>query len=396
MLDPFARCRLHDDFEPVTEMGAYPYYRAVRERLATGEVLVDGRVLVAAGSNDYLGLSTDPRLKDAACRAVRRLGTGTSGSRLVNGSLSLHEELEGRLAAFLGQEAAMVTPTGFLANLALGALVGPRDTVLADHLIHASLLDAVRLSRARLRRYRHNDLDHLARLLESGDPSGAGLILTEGMFSSTGTLGDLPGIAGLARRHGVRLALDGAHDIGLLGAGGRGAAEHFGLEDAVDLHTLAFSKCFGTTGGAVAGPGQIIVYLRHHARSMVFSAALSPASTAAALAALDIIETEPERRHRALVAAARLRADLSGLGFETGTSETTIIPVHVGDILLCCRLWRELFDEGVFATAMVPPSVPAGRALIRVSATALHTDAQLDRIVTAFAAAGRRLGLIGG
>ncbi|MEV4798490.1 aminotransferase class I/II-fold pyridoxal phosphate-dependent enzyme [Nonomuraea sp. NPDC049421] len=394
MLDAFARCRLHEDFEPVTEMGANPYYRPVEERLATGEVRVDGRVLVSAGSNDYLGLSADPRLKDAACRAVRRLGTGTSGSRLVNGSLALHETLESRLAAFLGQQAAMVTPSGFLANMALGALVGPRDTVLADQLIHASLIDAVRVSRARLRRYRHNDMEQLDRLLDGCDPAAAALVLTEGMFSTTGTLCDLPGTAALARRHGVRLVLDGAHDIGLLGAAGRGAAEHFGLESAVDLHTLAFSKCFGTTGGAVAGPADIIVYLRHHARSMVYSAALSPASTAAALAALDIIETEPERRRRALAAADRLRADLSGLGYDTGGSRTTIIPVHVGDIVPCCLLWRELFAEGVFATAMVPPSVPEGRALIRVSATALHTDAQLDRIATAFAVAGRRLGLI--
>jgi 8-amino-7-oxononanoate synthase len=394
MLDAFDRCRLHDDFQPVTELGAYPYYRPVEERLATGEVVVGGRVLVAAGSNDYLGLSADPRLKEAACQAIRALGTGTSGSRLVNGSLALHERLEGRLAAFLGQEAAMVTPTGFLANLALSALVGPRDTVLADQLIHASLIDAVRLSRARLRRYRHNDLGHLERLLAGCDPAGAGLIITEGMFSTTGTLCDLPGTAALARRHGARLVLDGAHDIGLLGPGGRGAAEHHGLLPAVDLHTMAFSKCFGTTGGAVAGPEQIMVYLRHHARSMVFSAALSPSSTAAALAALDIVETEPERRHRALAAAARLRADLAGLGFGTGASQTTIIPVHVGDVVLCCRLWRELFEEGVFATAMVPPSVPDGQALIRVSTTALHTDAQLDRIASAFAAAGRRLGLI--
>jgi 8-amino-7-oxononanoate synthase len=394
MLDVFDRCRLHEDFQAVADLGAYPYYRAVQDRLATGEVIIDGRALVTAGSNDYLGLSADPRLKEAACRATIRLGTGTSGSRLVNGSLSLHEELEGRLAAFLGQEAAMVTSTGFLANMALGALAGPRDTVLADVLIHASLIDSFRSAGARLRRYRHNDMDHLGRLLDACDPAAAGLIVSEGMFSTTGTLCDLPGIAKRARRHGVRVVLDGAHDIGLLGAGGRGAAEHHGLESAVDLHTVAFSKCFGTTGGAVAGPEQIIVYLRHHARSMVFSAALSPACTAAALAALDVIETEPERRHRALAAAARLRADLGGLGFRTGTSETPIIPVHVGDVLMCCRLWTELFQEGVFTTAMVPPSVPDGEALIRVSATALHTDAQLDRIAAAFATAGRRLGLI--
>ncbi|GAA2214980.1 pyridoxal phosphate-dependent aminotransferase family protein [Nonomuraea monospora] len=394
MLDVFGRCQVQDDVKPVTEMGVYPYYHPVEQRLADGEVVVGGRVLVSVGSNDYLGLSADPRLKDAACRAVRLLGTGTAGSRMANGSLTLHETLEGRLAAFLGQESAMVTPTGFLANLVLSALVGPRDTVLADQLIHASLIDAVRLSRARLRRYRHNDLDRLAGLLAECDPAAGALILTEGMFSTTGTLCDLPGTAGLARRHGVRLVLDGAHDIGLIGPGGRGTAEHYGLEPAVDLHTLAFSKCFGTTGGAVAGPEQIIVYLRHQARSMVYSAALAPSSTAAALAALDIIETEPERRRRALAAAARLRADLSGLGFRTETSPTTIIPVYVGDLLLCCRLWRELFDEGVLATAMVPPAVPDGQALIRVSTTALHTETQLDRVAAAFAAAGRRLGLI--
>lgn len=393
MVDVFEKCQL-PAYRPVKELGLYPYYQAVEERPGGGEVVIDGRVLVQAGSNDYLGLSTDERVKEAAVEATRRLGAGSGGSRLSNGSLALHEELEARLAAFLGREAVMVTSAGYLANLALSALLGPRDTVIGDRLLHACLIDAVRLGGARLRRYRHNDMEHLERLLDASDPGAGRLIITEGMFSTTGSVCDLPGLAKLARAYGARVVMDSAHDVGLLGATGRGAAEHHGLEGAVDVQTLTFSKAFGTIGGAVAGPAEIILYLRHHARSMVFTAALPPACTAAALAALEIIAAEPERRRRVRVAAGRLSGELAATGFGVVPSDRPVIAVPVGDDLLCFRLWRELFDEGIFTTAMVSPGVPPGQALIRVSITAAHTDAHLERIATAFAAAGRRLGLV--
>ncbi|TMR99795.1 aminotransferase class I/II-fold pyridoxal phosphate-dependent enzyme [Nonomuraea basaltis] len=394
MVDVFAKCRLPETYRFVKDLGVYPYYQAVEERPGGGEVVIDGQVLVQAGSNDYLGLSGDERVKEAAVEATRRLGVGSGGSRLSNGSLALHEELEARLAAFLGRAAVMVTSAGYLANLALGALIGPGDTVIGDRLVHACLIDAVRLSGARLRRYRHNDMDHLERLLDASDPGAGRLIITEGMFSTSGSVCDLPGIAKLARAYGARVVMDSAHDVGLLGATGRGAAEQHGLEGAVDLQTITFSKALGTLGGAVAGPEEIIAYLRHYARSMVFTAALSPACAGAALAALEIIAAEPERRHRLRVAAERLSGELAAMGYAVVPSDRPVIAVPVGDDLLCFRLWRELFDEGVFTTAMISPGVPPGQALIRVSVTAAHTESQVERIVSAFAAAGRRLRLV--
>ncbi|MCK2215480.1 aminotransferase class I/II-fold pyridoxal phosphate-dependent enzyme [Actinomadura sp. ATCC 31491] len=394
MVDVFAKCRLPETYAIVRELGVYPYYRAVDERPGGGEVVIGGRTLVQAGSSDYLGLSGDERVVEAAVAAARRLGTGSGGSRLSNGSLALHEELEGRLAAFLRRPAVMVTSAGYLANLALAGLMGPRDAVIGDALVHACLIDATRLAGARLRRYRHNDPAHLERLLEAADPRAGRLIVTEGMFSTSGALCDLPGIAKLARAHGARVVMDSAHDVGLLGAGGRGAAEHHGLEQAVDVQTLTFSKAFGTIGGAVAGPRDVIAYLRHYARPMVFTAALSPPCAAAALAALEVITAEPERRARVRAAAARVSGELAALGFGVLAGDRPVVAVPVGDDLLCFRLWRELFEAGVFTTAMIPPGVPPGEALIRVSVTAAHTGAQLDRIVEAFAVAGRRLGLL--
>jgi 8-amino-7-oxononanoate synthase len=399
-MDVFGKCRGYRDDKALKDMGLYPYFKVIQGRPAANEIVCGGRRILMAGSNDYLALATDPRLISAATAALRRHGTGNSGSRVTNGTLALHEELEGRLAEFLGHQAAIVTSTGYQANLALAPLFGTHDVLLADRSIHASFLDAVRLGKARLIRFRHNDMTQLSRLLnetapETSTPAGGRLIATEGMFSTSGDLCDLPGIAKLAQQHGARVALDGAHDIGLIGDNGRGAAEYYGLQSAVDLHTLTFSKCFGTIGGAVAGPDEVIRYLRHHAHSTVFTASLPAGDTAAALAALDIIRTEPERRRRVLATAEHLGAELDALGFTTTRAGTPTIPVHVGDALLCFQFWTELFNEGVFTNAMVPPGVPEGESLIRVSVTAAHTRSQIDRILQAFATTGRRLHLIG-
>ncbi|MGW6497707.1 aminotransferase class I/II-fold pyridoxal phosphate-dependent enzyme [Nonomuraea angiospora] len=394
MLDVFSKCQPRPDVRFAITSGVLPYYHAISERLANGDVVVHGKRVLMAGSNDYLALSTDPRLKAAATAATTRLGTGNSGSRPINGTLALHESLEADLADFLRQEAALVVTTGYQANLALSALLASDDILFADKHVHASLLDAARLGQAALRRFRHNDAAHLESLLETADQDKGRLVLTEGMFSTNGDLGDLPSLARIAREHGARLIVDGAHDVGLLGEGGRGAAERLGVLDAVDVHTLTFSKCFGTLGGAVAGPRAVIDHLRLHARAAVFSASLPPGCTSAAHAALGIIGAEPERRRRVLAAARRLRADLTGLGFDTGLGITPAIPIRVGDPLLCMRLWKELLNEGVFTNAVIPPAVPDGKALIRISVTAAHSDAQLDRITDACEAAGRRLGLI--
>lgn len=378
----------------LTQTEMPPYYHALET--GDGEALLEGRRVVMTASNDYLGLSGDPRVKAAAGRAVDRYGTSCSGSRLICGTLPLHKELEERLAAFLGCEAALVTTTGFQANLALTALFGAGDIVFSDGANHASLVDAIRLGAAAKRPYPHSDMADLERLLAAADPEAAKVIVTDGLFSMEGDLCRLPELAALARRHGARLVVDGAHDIGLLGARGRGVAEHFGMPDAIDLHTGTLSKCFGSIGGFVAGSADVIGYLRYSARSVIFSASMPPASVAAALAALDIIESEPERRTRVLDLAGRLRSGLRALGFDTGdsTAITPIIPVRIGDGELCGQMWKEVLDEGVFTQAMVAPAVPLGEALIRLAVQATHTDDHLTRILHAFAAAGRRLGLI--
>ncbi|CAL9546950.1 8-amino-7-oxononanoate synthase [Streptomyces sp. enrichment culture] len=374
----------------VAQSASRPYYRPLTARGA--EVELDGRTVVMAGCNDYLGLSADPRVTEAAARALRRYGVSCSGSRVLNGTLALHEELEGRLAAFVGGEAALVTTTGFQANLALAALLDERDAVFADMSNHASLVDAVRLGGAAHHRYRHRDLGHLGRLLAASEPGRGRLIVTDGMFSMEGDLCPLPGIVELARRHGARLVVDGAHDIGLLGARGRGVSEHFGLIGEVDLVTGTLSKCFGSVGGMLVGPASVVEHLRHSARSVLFSAAMPPASAAAALASLRIIESEPERRRRVFGHARRLLAGLRSLGWDTGDSTTPVVPVYVGDSRLCLRVWQELLDAGVFTNAVVAPAVARNRALIRVTPQAVHTDDHISRVLDAFARVRRGLG----
>ncbi|MFF2130683.1 aminotransferase class I/II-fold pyridoxal phosphate-dependent enzyme [Streptomyces olivochromogenes] len=389
--DIFAK-RLSPVMQTMTGFGPRPLYQAVEAR--DGEAVVEGKRVVMTACNDYLGLSGDPRVAVAAAAAVKRYGTSCSGSRLIGGTLPLHEELERRVAAFLGREAAIVTTTGCQANLALTPLFGRGDVVFSDMANHASLVDAVRAGWADSRRYRHCDMGHLERQLAVAVADAAKVIITDGLFSVEGDLCRLPEIVDLARRHGSRLVVDGAHDIGLMGAGGRGVAEHFGLMDAVDLYTGTFSKCFGSIGGFVAGPAEVIHFLRYTSRSVIFTASMPPASVAAALAALEITVAEPERRTRAFEVARQVKSGLGALGFDTGASATPIVPVHIGPTELCGRMWQEVLNEGVFTSVVVTPAVPESRALIRLSLQAVHTDDHINRILDAFAAAGRRLGLI--
>ncbi|MGP4110338.1 aminotransferase class I/II-fold pyridoxal phosphate-dependent enzyme [Streptomyces sp. 4N509B] len=392
MSDIFSKCREWPgarQARAVRDTGTYPYYRVVSENSGGGEVVVEGRRMVMAASNDYLGLAADPRVRQAATEATARLGTSCSSSRLLNGTLALHERLEAELAAFLGRDAALVTTTGFQANLVLSCLLGRDDVVLLDQHCHASLIDAARLGDARFTRFRHNDLDHLARLLERGDPGTGRLIVTEGLFSMTGDLAALPELAELAARSGARLVVDGAHDTGLLGANGRGAAEHLAAEAGVDLVTGTLSKCFGSLGGFLAGSEDVVDFMRHHGRALIYSAAAPPGALAAALAALDIVRREPEHRERARALAARLHGGLRSLGYDTGAGDWSVVPVFVGQDAACLRLWNALFDAGVFAHAILPPAVPPGRALVRLSLTAANTDEHVERILDVFAACAR-------
>jgi 8-amino-7-oxononanoate synthase len=378
--------------EHLRRTGRDCYYRAISDTFGGTEVEFEGARVIMAASHDYLGLSADPRVREAAVAAVRRFGTSLGGSRAVSGSLDLHEELERRLAEFVGQEAAVVLPSGFQANLMLAPLLGPDDVVFSDVCNHASLSEAVNLGAAKERRFLHGNLEHLELLLQS-DGDGVGrIILTDGIFSVDGDICELPGIMRLAATHGARVVVDSSHDLGVLGPTGAGAGEHFGLRP--DLVTGALSKSLASVGGVIAGPAEVIRYLRHHARTALFTAAASPANVAAALTALDILQAEPERRLRVLDLSERLHNGLRALGFDTGASVTPVVPVLVGGHERCLRMWQALCQAGVFTAPMTYPGVRAGREVLRITLTAAHTDDQLGRLLRAFEHVGRQEGIV--
>jgi 8-amino-7-oxononanoate synthase len=395
MRDVFDKCGAFKDDKIAKAAGLYPYFRPIEASHASTEVDIEGRRVIMVGSNNYLGLAGDPRVKEAALEATRRFGTTCSGSRLLNGTLILHEELEARLAKFLGREAALACSTGFQTNVAtVSCILGRHDTVFTDRQNHASLVDGVRLGFAEEKRYRHNDMAHLEALLEGADPETGKIIITDGVFSMEGDLCNLPKIVELAQRFRARVMTDDAHAMGVLGEHGRGTAEYFGLEAQTDLVMGTFSKSFASLGGVIAGPSEVINFIKHRARPVVFSAAMTPASVASALKALDIIEAEPQRRARLLDIAEKMHNGFRSMGYDTGVSVTPVVPVLVGDQVKCFRFWKALFEAGVFTNPVIPPAVEPGHALLRTSYMATHTDAQLDRVLEQFEKIGRRMGII--
>lgn len=393
-MDLFEKCRRFDRADQLRAAGLYPYFLPISENL-TEEVVIEGRRLIMVGSNNYLGLTHHPAVKEASIRAVERYGTGCTGSRFLNGTLDLHVELESRLARFLGKEACITFSTGFQSNLGvLSVLAGKNDVIFCDRENHASIFDGCRLSFAELRKYRHNDMEDLERQLAMVPDDAGKLIVTDGVFSMKGDLCDLPTIVRLAKRFGARIVVDDAHGVGVLGRHGRGTCEHFGLEDEVDVVVGTFSKSFACLGGFAAATEDVIDFVKHHGRSLIFSASITPASAACALAALEIIEREPERRERLWGHVARMRTALVDLGYDVAESRSAILPIPIGGDVETFRFWRRLHDEGVFANPVVPPAVPTGEGMIRTSYMASHTDAELDQVVEVFARLGREAGLL--
>jgi 8-amino-7-oxononanoate synthase len=376
--------------------GIYPYFKPIAEQHG-GTVKVGGQEMIITGSNDYLGLTQDPRLKRAAVAVFDNYGTSCTGSRYLTGTLALHEELERRLAEFFKAEAALTFSTGFLGMLAvLSALTGRQDILYLDRENHASLYDGARLSFGTTRKYRHNDLEDLERLLarDVGKPGGR-MIVTDGVFSMSGHVADLPGIVELARKYDARIAVDDAHATGVLGENGRGTPEHFGLEDEIDLIIGTFSKSFASVGGFMTGPRAVVNYVKHHGRPFIFTAALPAMQVAVALEALNVMETEPEHREMLQQNATQLREGLSALGFDILGSETQIVPVLIGPDELTVVFWKGLWEAGIFTTPALPPGVPPGQSIIRTSVNANHTPEQIGRLLEAFAAVGRGLGVVG-
>ena len=395
--DLFDKCYAYDDPQKVQAMGIYPYFHPLQSAPGN-EVFVDGHKCIMVGSNNYLGLVDHPKVKEAAAEAARTYGSGCTGSRFLNGTLDLHVKLEERLAQFMKRPAALVFSTGFQTNLgAISTLVGKNDAIVIDRANHASIVDGTRLSFGEIFKFAHNNMEDLDRVLarvRSKITRGGVLVVVDGVFSMEGDIINLPQLVAVAEKYNARVFVDDAHSVGVLGETGAGTAEHFGLIDKVDVTMATFSKSFASLGGVVVAEWEVINYIKHRARALIFSASIPPSNAAAVLAALDIIEAEPERRERLWKNARRMQKEFRDLGFNVGNSQTPIVPIVVGDDLDAFAFWKALFDEGVFTNPVIQPAVPPGHAMIRTSYTATHTDEQLDRVVEVMAKVGRAKGLI--
>jgi len=390
----FDKCHGFTQAREVMAQGYYPYFQPIEASYDT-EVVIRGERKIMVGSNNYLGLTHHPHVLEAAERALKRYGSGCTGSRFLNGTLDLHEELEERLARFMGYEAALVFSTGFQANLgAISSLVGRNDHVFSDKLNHASIVDGQRLASGEVHRFAHADMVALERELQRVPEQAGKLIVSDGVFSMEGTIVNLPGIVGLAEKYGAEVLVDDAHAIGVLGDAGGGTAQHFGLKERVSLTMATFSKSLASIGGVIAGPEPVMHYLRHHARSLIFSASMPPASVATVLAALDVIAAEPERRERLWRNTRRMQEGLISLGYDIANSQTPIVPIVVGEVQHMLVFWKELFDAGIFTNPVTPPAVPEHSCRLRISLMATHTDDQIDAVLDALSRVGKSMAVI--
>lgn len=392
-MDLFDKCYSFTEAKEAIAAGIYPYFIPLTGN--EGSVAnFRGRRLIMCGSNNYLGLTTDPRVRQAAIDAIQTYGTSCTGSRFLNGTLELHEQLERELAEYVGKEAALVFSTGMQVNLGvISALTGRGDYIILDKEDHASIVDGAKLSYGETRRFAHQDMAELGRLLEKLPADKGKLVVVDGLYSMEGDIAPLPEMAALCKKYGARLMVDDAHAIGVLG-GGRGTAAEFGVTDQVDLIMSTFSKSFASLGGFVAGDEPVIHYIKHHARSLIFSASIPPSNAAAALAALHIMRDEPERVQRLKENADYMRQGYRQLGFDIGNSTTAVIPIIIGDLMRTIMAWKMLFDAGVFVNPVLSPGVQPGRELLRTSYMATHTREQLDTVLSTFEKVGKQMGLI--
>jgi 8-amino-7-oxononanoate synthase len=392
-MDILQKCYDYMDVKNAKATGIYPFFIPLTENEGT-EAEFKGHRLIMCGSNNYLGLTTHPKVKEAAIEAVKRYGTSCTGSRFLNGTLELHEQLEHELAEWVGKEAALCFSTGMQVNLGtVSALVCRGDVVILDKDDHASIVDGARLSFGKIERYIHNDMEHLERTLQSIPDSAGKLVVVDGLFSMEGDLAPLPEMLPVVKKYGARLMVDDAHGMGVMG-GGHGTVAHFGVTKDVDLIMSTFSKSFASLGGFIAGDEDVVSYIKHHARSLIYSASIPPSNAAAALAALDVMRTEPERPARVLANAEKMRNGYRQLGFNIGNSVTPVVPIIIGDDQLTFLMWKTLFDEGVFVNPVISPAVAPGHQLLRTSYMATHTNDQLDKVLEIFGKVGKRLGVI--
>jgi 8-amino-7-oxononanoate synthase len=392
-LDLFEKCGKFTAAKEVMAAGFYPYFRVV-ESEQDPEVIVEGRKMIMLGSNNYLGLTSHPKVKEAAIAAVKKYGSGCAGSRFLNGTLDIHVQLEEKLAKFFRKENALTFSTGYQTNLGIiSSLAGKDDVVVIDKLDHASIIDACRLSYAEVKKFKHNDMSSLEYVLSKCGDKGK-LVVVDGVYSMEGDIAPLPDIVKVCKKYGARLMVDDAHGVGVLGRTGRGTAEHFGIEKDVDIIMGTYSKSMASIGGFVAASEDVIHYVKHTSRPLIFSASPPPASVASVIAALDVIDQEPDRRERLWHNTHKMMKAFKQMGFDTGTSETPIIPLLMGEMDRAFMMWKLLSDEGVFVNPVVPPATQQGRSLIRTSYMATHTDEMLDRVLVILEKAGKKLGVI--
>lgn len=392
--DIFSKAYAFDIADRLRSLGIYPFFQPF-DRSEGPEAFLHGKRVLMFGSNNYLGLTTDTRVREAARRAISMYGTSMTGSRLMNGTSTLHQEVERKIAAFLGKESALIFTTGYQANLGLiSALANRNSAVVIDKEDHASIYDGCRFVDGKVLKFRHNDPSHLDRVLSRIEADRSVMVVVDGVFSMSGDIAELPAICETVHRHGARLVVDDAHGVGVIGRGGRGTADHFGLDHEVDLVVGTFSKSLASIGGFVAGESRVLDYIQHFGRSMLFSASLPPACLAAAGAALDVILEEPERVERVLAVAERVQTELGRLGFDLGRTVTPIIPIYVRDEHRTLLVWRDLLEEGVFVNPVIAPAVSRKDSLLRTSYMATHTDSMIDQALSAFGKVGRRHGLI--
>jgi 8-amino-7-oxononanoate synthase len=393
-MDIFSKCYNYTKAKEAKEQGYYPYFKAIQSGADT-EVFIDSRKMIMIGSNNYLGLTQDPRVKESAIKAIEKYGSGCTGSRFLNGTLDIHEELERELGSFIRKEAALIFSTGFQTNQGvISTIVGKDDVAIIDRANHASIVDGCRLAFGRTIKYKHNDIIDLERILtELPDPSSA-LIIVDGVFSMEGDLANLPEIVKLKKKYKCRLMVDDAHGIGVMGKNGSGTAEYFQVEDDVDLIMGTFSKSFASLGGFIAGEESVISYIKHHARALIFSASMPPSAVATVLTALKILKTEPQRRKRLWQITHKMHQEYRKRGFNIGPTQTPIVPLIFGDDMLTFGFWRKLFERGVFTNPIISPAVPPDGSLIRTSYMATHTDKELNKVLEICSDVSKEMGLL--
>jgi 8-amino-7-oxononanoate synthase len=393
-MDLFERCHQWQDWKMAQQFGYYPYFTPIQSE-AGPEVIIDDQRRIMLGSNNYMGLTNHPEVKEAAIKAIEQYGSGCTGSRFLNGTLDIHVEFEQALAEWLGKEAALVFTTGFMVNQGvISSLIQKGDYILSDRLNHASIVEGCRLAGGETIRFKHNDLEDLEKSLAELPDTAGRLIVADAVFSAEGSVADVGGMLEVARRYDARLMMDEAHSLGVYGPEGRGVCADQGHLDDVDLLMGTFSKSFGGVGGFIAGDLDVVMWIKHKARTMIFSASLPPASVASARKALDLIRAGDDRRATLWKNVKKMQEGLRGIGYDIGASTSQIIPLHIGEDMRCLQFWRSLYDAGVFTNAFIQPATPPGAALIRTSYMPTHTEGMLDEALAMMEQVGKATGVV--